>query len=206
MQPKYWGAQDAEPGQLVNGHLGHFVGHHHGYAALSRGLLEYTVVSHDQQLKDFVRSGYEYARGRGIPRIGLAARLSDAGIGDYWEDVDRYVRNDLFHQLQDPDLMKLVGDASPEHHTAPPQQTDERVIKRGIGTFAGDFNNPTKLTNTWVIQCCTGRDAVALLRVGGHRPLRGRLRSGAGETAPEPGVALARRPLIPAVRGQGRPK
>ena len=71
-----------------------------------------------------MRDGYEYLRNWGIARIGLfgemcavsdmtylAIKLSDYGVGDYWEDVDCYVRNVLAdRQITSADkLRKAVG-------------------------------------------------------------------------------------------------
>ncbi len=78
----------------------------------------------DEQLKQLARRGYEYARTLGnISRIGmfsegctvgdmtnLAIRLSEAGVGDYWDDVDLYVRNQLTEiQVRDPERLKATG-------------------------------------------------------------------------------------------------
>ena len=56
----------------------------------------------------------------------LAVRLSDAGVGDYWEDVDQYVRNQLVEQqFVNADLMRKMSEAGPEHEAKPPMESAE---------------------------------------------------------------------------------
>jgi hypothetical protein len=60
--------------------------------------------------------------------IALGVKLSDAGLGDYWDDVDSILRNHLIEQQSnDLDLMKRVSKVE----TA----ADEAMIKRFEGTF-----------------------------------------------------------------------
>src|SRR6185295_4043062 len=86
----------------------HFSGHLHSYTQGLMGLLWYADATHNQRIKEFVRDGYEYCRNFGLARLGLfgegcatgdmtwlALKLSDAGVGDYYEDADGYVRNQL---------------------------------------------------------------------------------------------------------------
>ena len=44
----------------------------------------------------------------------LAVKLSQLGVGDYWEDVDRYTRNQLVEgQVTDADKLRRAAAASP---------------------------------------------------------------------------------------------
>jgi hypothetical protein len=74
----------------------------------AHGRALYAPVTNDVQLKQFVRHSYQFVRTFGIARVGqfgeqcvtgamtwLAIKMSDLGVGDYWEDVDQYVRNQL---------------------------------------------------------------------------------------------------------------
>ena len=83
-----------------------FKGHFSGVAYTFQGLIEYALVADDPDVKEFVRQGYEYMRNFGLKSIGMygeniansimaavAIRMTDAGIGDYYEDVDQHVRN-----------------------------------------------------------------------------------------------------------------
>ena len=175
MQPRFWGVPTSEDPD-VGADIGQFVGHRHGHTLTLRALLEYAIAANDATIKRFVRDSYEYTRSLGIARIGLfgeacttadmialAIKLTDSGVGDYWEDVDQYVRNMLIeYQVVDGQLLAAVSEASPPHATMTPHATDVRVIERTLGNFAGDYGNPTKLTNTWVMQCCTGNGSQAL--------------------------------------------
>jgi hypothetical protein len=182
-QPKMW-TPEVQPAGISGPERGHFSGHFHAHTALLRGLLEYAVVANDAELKEFVRNGYEYARSFGISRIGwfpentgtgqhceacaiadmvaLAVRLSDAGVGDYWEDVDRYVRNQLAEQqLVSKELLQRLADRSPPREISRPTETDDRVIERNLGGFAG-HGDVLLLPNTWIMHCCTANATQAL--------------------------------------------
>ncbi len=68
-------------------------------------LLDFALIADDNRLKLFVRDAYDWARQNGISRlglfngsgntegctvadmVGLAVALTDAGVGDYWDDV-----------------------------------------------------------------------------------------------------------------------
>jgi hypothetical protein len=129
-QSKFWDpvkGDDKSKGNLRAGYLGHL----HGHLANLRAILEYASVTDDLSLKLFVREGYAYTRRFQAPRIGyftewtnfwspsetceiadmiaLAIRLSDEGIGDYWEDVDQYVRNHFVEQQHTSGKPETIG-------------------------------------------------------------------------------------------------
>ena len=130
--PRFW-VPEAGPGAVVGREHAHFEGHIHATARGLWGLLEYADLANDERLKSFVRDGYEYIRSFGIARIGLfgetctvgdmtslAVRLSDAGVGDYWEDVDQYARNHLAEmQILDPAPIAAIAAASPRRRGPP---------------------------------------------------------------------------------------
>ena len=92
--------------------------------------------------------------------IGLAIKLSDAGVGDYWEDVDQYVRNQFVEaQFIRADLLERISASSPEHVARPPMETDVDVIERCVGSFGGP-----RVTNAGFGAggCCTGNCTQAL--------------------------------------------
>lgn len=106
--------QGFEPGPPpVNNEI-HF--QHHMIPLL--GVLDHALAAGDRELAEFVRQSFEWARGKGdaltgyFPEnidnynhletselcevagmIGLAVKLSAAGLGDYWDDADRWIRN-----------------------------------------------------------------------------------------------------------------
>jgi hypothetical protein len=131
-----------------------------------RAILEYAVVADDPRLKDFVRDGYEWTRHVGFARIGyvgdnqgcgcarligLAVKLSDAGLGDYWEDVDQYIRNLGTEQQFTPDDLPFMCKLA-ERQTIPAENQEgfsyDNVPERIVGAFAGR----TTKTVHWL--CC----------------------------------------------------
>ena len=94
----------------------------------------------------------------------LATALSEAGVGDYWEDVDQYVRNQLVEfQLLRRDLLEQTIAAGPRHEIDPLAETDEDVLERSIGSFASG-GDPTILYAWWTM-CCTTNIPVSLYKV-----------------------------------------
>ena len=236
---RFWGGlNDLEP--LAGAERGHFWGQFHGRAAALRGILDYAIAADDYRAKEFVRDGYEWARHQGIHRlgvfpgnggntegctvadmVGLAVKLTDAGIGEYWEDVDQYVRNGLLAiQATDIDEMRRVSEQGPERPADAPwggdgdmrfegfagvlpgQETNERVLERAIGAF-GHLDG-ARFLKPRLMHCCTGNGAQALYHgVGGHHAAVRRHRR--GEPVAQPSVAVAGRGELVAVRGSARP-
>jgi hypothetical protein len=209
MKPKLWGAQ-AESRWISGPEHAHFDGHHHGTCSVLRGLLEYGNVANDDEVKQFVRDGYEWARSRGIGQIGafgdwawksqtegcsvadmaaLAIRLSDYGVGDYWDDADQYIRNHLAEaQLVDPKLLEQVSHGAVEYpnayqelltpqspklpwgpdnwdgalrRTAPQKPMADQVLERSLGQFTG-FIGVDCIPYPVSCGCCSGNLTNAL--------------------------------------------
>lgn len=82
----------------------------------------------------------------------------DAGLD--WDDVDAVIRNHLVEQqLTRADLLEKVAAASPvrkpeERSPHPRRESEENVIARSLGQFAG-LSSPTRIPKPWVMQCCT---------------------------------------------------
>ena len=124
-----------------------FQGHLAGLTYTLTGLMEYACVANDAYVKEWVRQGYEYFRNFGLARIGMfsenvtnnqpaevAIKLSDAGVGDYWDDVDQYVRNTIAEdQFVDLELLKREA----KRLGFPTHQSNERgdfTIERFLGS------------------------------------------------------------------------
>lgn len=182
-RPALW-TPSAQPEGVCGPERGHCNGHFHAHTAALRGLLAYALAVQDADLIHFVRDSYEWHRAFGGARIGwfpeyltanehceacctadmvaLAIRLSDAGAGDYWDDVDRYVRNQLVEQqLLRADYLQRLVEGSPPRPVRPPRETSDRVIERNIGAFAG-HSDPGELPEPWIMHCCTANGATAL--------------------------------------------
>jgi hypothetical protein len=182
-RPFVW-SPSAQPDGVFGPQHGHCSRHFHAHSAALWGLLAYALAVQDADLILFVRDGYEWLRQFGVARIGwfpenlnadqhcescciadmvaLAIRLSDAGAGDYWDDVDRYVRNQLVEQqLTRQDHLERLVQSSPAQAVHPPRETSDRVIERNIGGFAG-HGDLSLLPDTWIMHCCTGNATTAL--------------------------------------------
>ena len=193
--PRFWGGEP-EPLGVAGAEQGHVDSHLHARAIGLRGMLEYAITVNDQRVKEFVRRSYEYMRAFAIPRLGfvplpshggivegctlgdwvaLGIRLSDAGLGDYWDDVDQSVRNHLVEaQLVRADLLEKVSEAGPARPPGsqwivpyeptviyPGQEVAENVIERTLGVFASHLR-ATNVPTTWVAQCCTANGTQGL--------------------------------------------
>ena len=167
-----------------NGHL-----HANLYGLL--GPLEYAITVGDKAVIQYIRGIYDFGRMTGIPQIGwfpehhsietrseacqiadmvaMAVKLSKAGAGDYWEDVDQYVRNQFIeNQMIDSDWVAKI----PEKylHKKPVNreggESDDRVAERSVGSWVG-WAAPNDLMALdqdvpGIMQCCTGNAGRAL--------------------------------------------
>ncbi len=182
-KPVHWQAE-ADAKFIDSAARAHWNLHFHGWVAALRGLLRHAMLTRDADLMAFVRDGYDYSRNFGIPRIGwfheltttgthcescciadmvaLAITLCDAGVGDYWDDVDRYVRNQLVEQqFVDVELLRKASVGGDKHKHGPPQATTDRVIERNLGGFAGKAL-VEHIPGAWIMHCCTGNGTQAL--------------------------------------------
>ena len=181
-----------DPACVAGAELGHWFSHGHARAWTLRALLDYGAATGDERVLEFVRRGYEYTLTMGIPRIGwynvfpgrlnftegcmlgdmvaLGIRLSDYGVGDYWDDVDAVVRNHLCEQqVLSEELLRRVAAASPAERREQDrtdichQHGTDQVIERTLGIFAG-VSLPDSIPAGWVwsMQCCTGTAAQGL--------------------------------------------
>jgi len=174
----------------------HFHEHSHGLLTMA----EYAQIADDPELLDFVLRSYEYAKqiGNGLigyfpefvnspeweaseicevaDMIAVALTLSEAGVGDYWDDADRWIRNMFAEgQLLSTDWIYRVpevGLVNPSPRAllpsaVGPYSTGEHVPERNLGAFAG-----WPAANDWYVgngpgtmHCCTGNGAQAIYRI-----------------------------------------
>jgi len=114
--------------------------------------------------------------------IEFGIKLSRAGLGNYWEDVDRLIRNHLVEsQFTRKDLLErvaqnrtrdksLIPKSVPggeyiyeEMSKTPGRCSTDNVHERMIGLYANAIE-PTNLGNDRLLQCCTGTGGRALSR------------------------------------------
>lgn len=177
-KPKFWADFGREDPKVIGAEHAHWQGHFHGYINTLRAILEYAIATNDAKLKGFVRDGYEWARQAGFTRIGyvgdgqgcgcgrligLAVKLTDAGTGDYWEDVDQYIRNQGVEMQITPEDKEYLWSLS-EGKPAPPVKarvtgdiaSTDRVIDRIVGGFAG------RIAKDVVWLCCSPHGSMGL--------------------------------------------
>ena len=159
------------------GEHGEYQGQTHSHMMALRGILACGLATNNTTMKNFAREGYEFSRNLGIVRLGwfqeevgkhshetcsladmisLAIQLSEAGLGDYWDDVDGYARNHLTEGRY-VNLEKLKA-LNPGMTPA-----DEQWLKRALGTYSG-WGSPVALS-TVLQNCCMANGAQGLYSI-----------------------------------------
>ncbi|RKZ71272.1 MAG: hypothetical protein DRQ57_18910 [Gammaproteobacteria bacterium] len=183
-----------DPAYTAGSEQGHWFSHFHNKATGLRGILAYAVAASDQRAMEFVRRAYEFTLTQGIPRLGwincfpgaevpfanscegcaiaditaLAVRLSDAGVGDYWDDVDAIVRNHLIEQqVTRRDILERIASVNDRgdccNELAEGQVCWDNVIERSLGSyFCTTKTNSVTDPHLWGMVCCTGNTPQAL--------------------------------------------
>lgn len=169
-------------GRFLPEYPGSSMTHFHGHTMVLLALLDYSLITGDTSTVDFVHKSFEFARDHGNTTVGffpetlsghtaetcevadmiaLALKLSQAGAGDYWDDADRWIRNQFAEaQLLNGDWVdEMVKDLPVTQ--AGPYETTERVSQRIVGCFASQA-----AANDWVGRppegtqaCCNGNGA-----------------------------------------------
>ncbi len=187
---------------------GHFTGaamHFHGHLYSLLGMLEYGMAAGDWEMIQFVKKGYEFGTANMEPLVGyvgeyinpeeyntseicgvadmiaLALKLTRAGAGDYWDDVDRWTRNQFAEgQLTSADWVdKMVRDKPVKKPLKneyfpdlfdPVDYTTENVGARSVGAFAGwpSVNDWQGHENRSIMHCCTGNGTRAIYYIWEH--------------------------------------
>ncbi len=157
--------------------------HFHGHTMSLLSMLDYGTIAGDEDVINFVNRAFLYGRNHGrnnilvgyfvedivgggdgaetcevADMVALALKLSQAGAGDYWDDADRWIRNQFAEsQLREGDWIDKAVAHLPVRQTAYNETTDQ-VSRRLVGTFAGDA-----APNDWIFKspgltmgCCTG--------------------------------------------------
>ncbi len=153
--------------------------HFHGHTMSLVSMLDYATIAEDTAVRDFVNSSFLFARdhpknnalvgyfpedmvGAGneaetcevADMIALALKLSQAGAGDYWDDADRWIRNQFVEsQLKDGDWIDAAV-AGLGMTSAAFNETNDNVSERLVGNFAG--NARANEFGGLTMGCCTG--------------------------------------------------
>ena len=151
-------------GALVHG--GH--GHGHGIGLISA--LEYGLAANDKGTIEFVRGAYEWAKSNySSPSIGffpewfmphydacetdtiadllgMALKMSAAGVADYWDDADRWTRNHFTEsQITSADWINRLAERSPKS----PWLGTKRAITWRSGASAPLPAGLPRMTSGW---------------------------------------------------------
>jgi hypothetical protein len=159
---------------------GTFQGHTHsgGILPSTLGVLRYALLAHDRELIAWSQRVYEYARSQSsafgwVPdgmacdletnpfastcetcsladMIEIALKLSQAGVGDYWDDVERFARNQLLeNQFRDVDRV-----VPPEGRAQ--SQTPVAAILYGSFESTAAPNSLLRGPQSSIEGCCVG--------------------------------------------------
>jgi hypothetical protein len=180
----------------------HFHNHSHYLVPWLKYALAETDGSKKQAMLNFILKAYSWAKSPDIgscPEIGffpeyvdarnsegfnsetcciadmirLAIGLSLSGVGDYWDDASRWIRNHFAECQLTPEMGEKLAAWSKNWINEPseiqPYETSENATARSIGSFAG-----WPMVNEWVdtieqergIQhCCTGNGTRAIFEI-----------------------------------------
>lgn len=173
-----------------------FGGHGQGHAIGLLSVLEYAVATRDHNLLEFcnrsyqwgVNPGQEYGVSKlvgwfpewyvpGYPAcesctngdlFGVAVKLTESGIADYWDDIDRFVRNHFAEaQITRTDWVYKMAKEEP-NKPVEWNETSDKVPERNVGAWSG-WAAPNEYA-TWlgIQHCCTGNAARGLYYVWEH--------------------------------------
>jgi hypothetical protein len=160
-------------------------GHFHSHTLGVLCVLEYAMTVNDRESLEWCRSSYEWAKTQGnslvgffpefiVPgypscescevadMIGLAAKLTEAGVGDYWDDLDRWTRNQFAeNQLTDGNWIYDLNHSAPKTPVAY-NESSENVAGRNLGGFAGWASGNEWALHNGIMHCCTGNSTRAI--------------------------------------------
>ena len=171
-------------------------GHGHAHTIGLLSVLEYGLAANDREAIAFARGGFDWGRANGVPllgffpefyvpgyrtcetdtisdMLGVGVKLSAAGVADYWDDIDRWVRNQFSEQqLTTTDWIQRAAERSASKPVKTNETTDQ-VAERNLGGFAGwaapnDFTHRYLGHEASIMHCCMGNGTRALYYVWEH--------------------------------------
>ena len=179
--------------------------HFHAHTFILMSVVDYAAIVGDTELLDFVVKSYEWAKTMGNPTVGFfpewispnypfsemcevadmvatAIKLSQAGAGDFWDDAEKWIRN----QFAEGQLTKIdcIYKAIEKMEKTPPREGEvlwqgpydsvpegaicyDYPLERNIGGFAGwpsanDWINEGEESYRGIMGCCVGNAARTL--------------------------------------------
>jgi hypothetical protein len=182
-----WRNTTAQRKAVDEQHNAIYDGHFHQYFVAATGLLRYAEETHDIRMMEYVRDLYEYSKSFGLSNIGLygegcglgdmlllATQLTRNGVADYWDDIDRYIRNMVVEaqidaaRLQASVNARSAASAQSEFTSTATYSNGvwgprtsgsvSPVVQRADGLVWGGITYPTHLPqhNMEWIACCPG--------------------------------------------------
>ena len=168
--------------------------HFHQHTYVLQSVLEYEMVTGDDEFLDLVQAGYEYGKTNGDVLLGyfpewlgseelehselcevadmiaLALKMTECGLGDYRDDADRWVRNMFAEGQLTPEKVDWLERYSAPHPVSAVDasyQSTERVVERNVGAFAGwpKANDWWAGVGPGIMHCCTGNATRAIYYV-----------------------------------------
>lgn len=168
-------------------------GHGHAHAIGLLSVLEFGLAANDREAIEFARGGFDWGRANGdsligffpefyVPgyhtcetdtisdMLGLATKLSASGVADYWDDIDRWIRNQFTEQQLTSVNAAYRCAARSAFKTVAFNETGTQVPERNLGAFAGwaapnDFTHRYLGSEATIMHCCMGNGTRALYYV-----------------------------------------
>ena len=164
--------------------------HFHSNTANLITILECATLAGDKDLVELVRNSYEFGKACGEPLVGyypehipgaelyqdhktcetcevadmlvLGVKLTKAGAGEYWEDVDRCVRNQFVeNQITRTDWVdRIPEDTDAGWYRGKDQplqlwEDETDAVERAVGSWAG-WATANDARHLALMQCCIG--------------------------------------------------
>jgi DUF1680 family protein len=164
---------------MIDPDTGRFLADHESHVTHSLlSQLSWALKANDKPMIDWVRRGYEFHMGQRDPDktgivygkeacsvadvVGTGVMLSEAGIGDYWDNVDRWVRNTLL-DMQLTSAKEVKSQPINRPGLKPGFIQPDDAADRAVGTWRVRMEQPTRS-----IGCCNGNCSRILYYVWNH--------------------------------------
>ena len=175
--------------------------HFHMHSVALLAMVEHAHAMNDTELFEFSQKAFEYGKSKANTTLGyfpdsikpdnvskvcanamadmiaIGLKLTEAGYGDYYDDIDRWVRNGLAERQLTPEraqFLRAQAERFPAATPDPTFETADDVLARNIGAFPGwDIGElPGKASvNEWgngITQDATGNGARAIYYTWDH--------------------------------------
>jgi hypothetical protein len=191
---RYRGQYFYENGKCFDSTSDFLANHFHSHSVSLVVMLDFAAATHDAELIEYVKNNYECFKAKGFALTGffpesavpdypscetceiadmiaLSLELTRLGAGDYWDDADRWARNQFAENQLTPEKCAQIAGLGqrlglPVRPADGYYATDDHVAERNIGAFAGWASS-----NEWfddemrrqrrggIMHCCTGNAA-----------------------------------------------